>query len=614
MIRTWFLFLLIPVSLNAKDTKDTYGYPYYEDVVSYFFRKYNPRTPAGTATQIEFAKKQDGYHVVYHEYYPEKKYLVDELIWSSMQKEFVPVMNTELINSFTDPVDDREILQANQGGWFNIYPYYNYPGWEWDVIQQLKDKPSLSDTSVYALARAYSFFASNLLHNNAGIDDTVHSFHFVNGKRDLSGEQLAAYRQYHNLAIAQFKRLQVQNPSFETIVGNIKVKTDNEYLVSFVEINGFKSREEAVKELPEGLYNEFYLDFGRNILASCPKNAILFTYGDIDTYVPVYIQEKLGYRRDVTILNTSLLGVDWYIDLIRRNDFHPQPVAVTLPAAQYQDSNNDYVQVSDDEEGAISIQEILLYVTDESAADMNSRAIRTKNFYLPVPESLANMNGNTDTVRWKFNQRYLLKNDLMKLDIMYGSEWSKPICFTLSSDPQSFLGLNNYVRQYGFVYEVVPRIEAPGSNSFFVDTALDRTMLLDSFSYHPVPFRSIGAYNIAANYCSVFSGLADKIADDDKPRAYAVVQKFFTAFPGSEYPPCESHVAFVAVYLKMEKNNEAIELATKILAGFNSGSNKYPNERESDFQSRHKYAVDAISQLANYYSSDELKKLVKKYE
>ena len=58
------------------------------------------------------------------------------------------------------------------------------------------------------------------------------------------------------------------------------------------------------------------LDFGYNLLASCPENAVLFTNGDNDTYPPLVLQAGPAIRPDVTIVNLSLLNVLQYAESV----------------------------------------------------------------------------------------------------------------------------------------------------------------------------------------------------------------------------------------------------------------------------------------------------------
>ena len=90
-------------------------------------------------------------------------------------------------------------------------------------------------------------------------------------------------------------------------------RTYRDLMIHYVlEFNDVKTKEFAekifkVNEMPASAYNWAY-----NILAEADKNAIIFTGGDNDTYLPWIVQQVLGFRQDVTIMNTSLLGDDKY--------------------------------------------------------------------------------------------------------------------------------------------------------------------------------------------------------------------------------------------------------------------------------------------------------------
>lgn len=59
--------------------------------------------------------------------------------------------------------------------------------------------------------------------------------------------------------------------------------------------------------LPAGIWN-----WGHNQLAELDQDAILFTFGDNDTYSVWINQGALGFRKDVTCINTSLILIDDY--------------------------------------------------------------------------------------------------------------------------------------------------------------------------------------------------------------------------------------------------------------------------------------------------------------
>ncbi|MFH1843866.1 MAG: DUF2723 domain-containing protein [bacterium] len=102
-------------------------------------------------------------------------------------------------------------------------------------------------------------------------------------------------------------------------------------------------------------------EYAWNLLAGLDENAILYTNGDNDTFPVWYLQEVEHFRRDVTVVNLSLVNLPWYVKQMRRHD-PPMP-------GTYSDAEIDQLRARmyiDEETG----QEFIIFVRDYVVHDI----------------------------------------------------------------------------------------------------------------------------------------------------------------------------------------------------------------------------------------------------
>jgi len=214
-------------------------------------------------------------------------------------------------------------------------------------------------------------------------------------------------------------------------------------------------------------------DMAYNFLISCPKNAILFTYGDNDTYSLWYDQEVEGIRPDVRIVCLSLFSSDWYIHQMQGKMNQSAPLPITMNFDKYKDGTRDVIYYNDAKiPGAVEAKDVFDFVTSDDARAKaeysNGEALNylpTKHFKLPINADELVKNGVVtpdqkdklaQTMEWTYNSNYMMKDNLAILDILAHNNWKRPICFTATMNTESMAGLMPYLYKEGFTYRLIP--------------------------------------------------------------------------------------------------------------------------------------------------------------
>ena len=204
-------------------------------------------------------------------------------------------------------------------------------------------------------------------------------------------------------------------------------------------------------------------DLAKDYLESCAPNAILFTFGDNDTYPLWYAQEVEGIRKDIRVINYSLLGIDWYINQLRYKVNESPAIDVIWSADQIEGSKRDYIEykpnASMPDDKFYNLYDVMKNYVGKDNPD-NDYSFPVKNVTFPVDAAAAIKNGTvnaTDSVLssldFSLPRNALMKNESAVLNIIAANNWKRPIYFTNAG---AELGFDQYLRRDGLSYRLAP--------------------------------------------------------------------------------------------------------------------------------------------------------------
>jgi hypothetical protein len=327
-------------------------------------------------------------------------------------------------------------------------------------------------------------------------------------------------------------------------------------------------------------------DYAANFLESCAPNAIIFTYGDNDTYPLWYAQEVEKIRTDVRVVNLSLIAVDWYIDLLRRKVNDSPPIKMSIPQEAYRGKKRNqlfyYDQAPNTPDPAMSIQQWINFVGEYHPLPLQSgREVEsffpTKKVYIPVDIQQAMQHGAAsmkDTANLVNNipinlsaKDYLIKDELAILDILASNLWERPIYFAVTCRPEKMFGLDDYMRLEGLSLRLTPvkgqsdpQYGIIGSGRVDADSVyrnvmedyrwgnFDKERLFVDRSYAP---------SVQSHQLSMRRAAQQLVRTGDKARAVELIDKYFEVFPDMNFPYDYRAYYMISVYLDAEAYESA---------------------------------------------------------
>ncbi len=197
------------------------------------------------------------------------------------------------------------------------------------------------------------------------------------------------------------------------------------------------------KAFDKGAFPPWLLEFGRNFLNSCEQDAIVFTGGNNDFDVCMYLMLHENMRKDITLIPIGNIDRPWYVKLLKNG----------LPGV---------------------IRKVNISLTYDQIDDIHPFKWDTTLVEIPVPAGVASLfkEAGLRTMKWQINPDLVSNRDKQEdqakkrtflspqrgilLTIIESCKWERPVFISNAANSELNGGLEQFLQNRGLLSKVLP--------------------------------------------------------------------------------------------------------------------------------------------------------------
>jgi hypothetical protein len=240
-----------------------------------------------------------------------------------------------------------------------------------------------------------------------------------------------------------------------------------------------------------------------------------------------------------------------------------------------------------------------------------------------VPKNLADK--MVDTIYWTIKSNQLYKNDIMLLDLIASTNWTRPLCFAAPNSVNHCFNTDSFMLVQGWVYKFVPIKASP--NDYIqgmggVNTMLSYDILMNKCAWgnlnDPHVYVDPESMNNSVRPKTNILRTAQSLMEMGKKKeAVSLMDEYFKFFPDSKIPYDMYVLPYAELYFKGGENKKATALIERISEIYTQNLDYYfsfTGKNKEYYQQEIQTALGMIKRMNSLASQNNEPKLAAKMD